>query len=564
MARKSRKNIDAAVVGVPAAAKVYNVGAYVRLSAVDRKKKGDSIENQQAIISAFVAGRSDMVIREVYIDNGTTGQTFEREGFQRMLADMESGKIDCCVSKDLSRLGRNAIDTGYYIEKYFPTHGIRYIAINDNYDSNNGNSGGITVSLKNMVNETYALEVGRKVHKTRQMNIKNGCFVGGFAPYGYLKDPKGGHKLIPDPYASEIVRSIFEMFANGRGVTAILNHLNEQGITPPNLYRHTNSGNAAQAAKSNTYWTNVVIYEILNNQLYCGDMVQGRSTTKQHVSTWNKTADLVITPNTHEGLVSRELFEAAQAKKGTSFVSRERIAVNIFAKKLYCGHCGYAIHHEMRKNKTDAYYFCPSRKYHGKSVCVPVPVSIGGATLNAQILELLRKQATVFAERRDITVKENATANSAELTRTKQELDRTSGFLKGLYESLVSGDITNAEYNDMKSAYEAKIAKLTEREQQLRDEIRESFLRESTLKKASNNLDNVSVISDLTAEVVDALIDKILLFEDKHIEVTFKFTDEPMETQMNGRFVWKRNRPSKKDKERSRLCGSVTEGAVNE
>jgi DNA invertase Pin-like site-specific DNA recombinase len=558
MARKSRKITGAAVIETPPAAKVYDVGAYVRLSAVDRKKKGDSIENQQAIINAFVAGRSDMVIREVYIDNGTTGQTFERAGFQRMLADLESGKINCCVSKDLSRLGRNAIDTGYYIEKYFPTHGIRYVAINDNYDSADGNSGGIMVSLKNMVNETYALEVGRKVHTTRQMNIKNGCFVGGFAPYGYLKDPNDGHKLIPDPYASEIVRSIFEMFAGGRGVTAILNHLNEQGIVPPNLYRHTNSGNVKQAAKSNTYWTNVVIYEILNNRLYCGDMVQGRSTTKQHVSTWNKTSDLVITPDTHEGLVSRELFEAAQAKKGASYISQERTATNIFMKKLYCGHCGYAIHHERHKNKTDSYYSCPSRKYHGNGVCVPNVVSIGGATLNSQILELLRKQAAVFADtrEREIVIAADKGAQD-ELTRTKQELDRTGGFLKGLYESLVSGDITQSEYADMKSAYETKIAALTERERQLRDEIRESFLRESALAKARNNLDGVGLISDLTAEVIDALIDKILLFEDKHIEVTFKFTDKPMETQMSGRFIWRRNRLS-------RLHENETEGAVNE
>jgi len=185
MARKSRKNIDAAAAPVPTAAKTWNVGAYVRLSAIDRKQKGNSIENQQAIIGAYIAERSDMVLREVYIDNGTTGQTFERAGFQRMLADLENGKIDCCISKDLSRLGRNSIDTGYYIEKYFPTRGFRYIAINDNYDSADGHSGGIMVSLKNLINETYAIEVGRKVHNTFQMNVRSGKFVGQFAPYGY-------------------------------------------------------------------------------------------------------------------------------------------------------------------------------------------------------------------------------------------------------------------------------------------------------------------------------------------------------------------------------------------
>jgi DNA invertase Pin-like site-specific DNA recombinase len=380
----------------------YKAITYIRLSSADDNPgESDSVQNQRKLINEWLKSHPEIEVVSEKVDDGYTGLLFDRPAFKEMMEEIEAGRVDCCICKDLSHLGRNAIDTGYYIEKYFPTHGIRYIAINDNYDSNDSNSGGIMVSLKNMINETIALEVGCKVHTTRQMNIKSGCFVGGFAPYGYLKDPKDGHKLIPDPYASEIVCSIFEIFADGRGVTAIINYLNEQNIMPPNLYRHTNSGNITQAAKSNIYWTNVVIYEILNNRIYCGDMVQGRSTTKQHVSTWNKTADLVITPNTHKGLVSRELFEAAQAKKGASYISREHTAANIFIKKLYCGHCGYAIHHELRKNKTDAYYSCTGRKAHGKDVCVPTPVSIGGATLNSQILELLQKQTAIFAEQRE-------------------------------------------------------------------------------------------------------------------------------------------------------------------
>ncbi|MDR0223266.1 MAG: recombinase family protein, partial [Oscillospiraceae bacterium] len=333
--------------------------------------------------------------------------------------------------------------------------------------------------------------------------------------------------------------------------------------TPPNLYRHTNSGNTKQAAKSNTFWTAVVIYEIINNPIYCGDMVQGRSTTKQYKTTWTGSAELVITPNTHEPIVSRELFEAVQARKNKVNLSRENAPVNIFAKKLYCGHCGFAIHHEKRKNKPDAYYSCASRKYHGKDACVPV--SIGGGVLKTQILELLGKQAAVFADMRERQTAADVNDDlKAELAQTRQELSRTSGFLKGLYESLMVGDITNTEYADMKRGYETRIAALTERERRLTDEIRERYLRESALKKANENISGVSVIGDLTAEVVDAMIDRILLFEDKHIEVTFKFSDEPMKTQMNGRFVWKRNRAKKSKGESSRVCGSDMEGEANE
>lgn len=154
MARKSRKTDETEVQHI--VKPIFRVGAYVRLSAVDRKQKGDSIENQQGIINAFIAEQTDFELIDSYIDNGITGQTFERPAFTRMLADFESGKINCCVTKDFSRLGRNAIDTGFYIEKFFPVHNIRFIAITDNYDSIDGQSGGVMISLKNLVNEAYA------------------------------------------------------------------------------------------------------------------------------------------------------------------------------------------------------------------------------------------------------------------------------------------------------------------------------------------------------------------------------------------------------------------------
>ena len=152
MSRTSRKKPQASAVSV---SPTFRVGGYVRLSAEDKKVKGDSIETQQAIIRAYVEERSDLELAEIYIDNGLSGQSFQRPAFTQMLEDMESGKINCCISKDLSRLGRNAIDTGYYIEKFFPTKGIRYIAITDDYDSADPNSGGVMVNLKNMVNEHY-------------------------------------------------------------------------------------------------------------------------------------------------------------------------------------------------------------------------------------------------------------------------------------------------------------------------------------------------------------------------------------------------------------------------
>ena len=260
MARKSRKETVVEKDMPHPSTKTYFVGAYIRLSAEDKKQKGDSIENQQAIIKAYIDEQNKMneletdtrshtlsvpsilELTESYIDNGKSGQTLARPAFQRMIADMENGKITCCITKDLSRLGRSAIDTGFYVEKFFPTNKIRYISINDNYDSDDPNSGagsscgGIMLSLKNMVNEAYALEIGRKVSSTAQMNIRNGCFIGKIAPYGYVKSRENKHKLEIDTYASEIVKKIFDMRADGHNVSSISNWLSDHNILPPNHY----------------------------------------------------------------------------------------------------------------------------------------------------------------------------------------------------------------------------------------------------------------------------------------------------------------------------------------
>ena len=248
MARKSRKGLDVALSPTAPQKTIFYVGVYVRLSVEDKKRKGDSIEMQQAIIQEFIDERHDFEIREIYIDNGMSGQSFERPAFLRMKEDIESGLINCCITKDLSRLGRNAIDTGFYIETYFPKHSVRYIAITDGYDSADGQSGGIMVSLKNMVNETIALETGRKLRAHHDMLTREGGFSGAHAPYGYLKADNDVHKLVPDEYAGAIVRRIFEMYSSGTGITVILEWLNSDGILSPKEYFQTKgigSGNMA-------------------------------------------------------------------------------------------------------------------------------------------------------------------------------------------------------------------------------------------------------------------------------------------------------------------------------
>ncbi|MDR1059715.1 MAG: recombinase family protein [Clostridiales bacterium] len=501
---------------------MFRVGAYVRLSAEDKKKKGDSIENQQAIIRAHIAEHPDLELADTYIDS-QSGQTFDRPGFQRMLADLESGRIDACATKDLSRLGRSAIDTGYYIEKYFPARGIRYIAINDGYDSADPKSGGVMVSLKNMVNEHYALEVGRKIHATKQMNIRNGCFVGALPPYGYLKSPEDNHRLVADPVAGPNVARMFEMAAGGKGVSAIAEWLNTGGAPAPLHYFHSIGVATAKQASGSAHWTKAVIYSMLKNRVYTGDMVQGKGRCRRHVQERLARSEWVVTPDTHEPTVSRELFaEVQKLWEGNkeARASYKRHSDNIFLRKIFCGHCGFAM--QRQRYKHSAGFRCSTERSHAKGDCRIVSISEGA--LKETLLATLRKQAEIYAGRAAAAAEPKP--GGSELREAQAGLERCGGLLKGLYESLASGDITEGEYRELKQGYEAKSAALADRANRLREVARAQALESARRAKAAGSIGALGGAADLTAEAVDALIDKIRVFEDKRIEVRFKFSDE--------------------------------------
>jgi len=523
MARKSRKQPKAAPVEARCAARAYKAGAYIRLSAVDKKQKGDSIENQQAIIAAYCDGHPGLDICGFYIDNGLSGQSFERPAFQKMLADMENGVLDCCIAKDLSRYGRSAIDTGYYVEKYFPAHEIRCIAINDNYDSAGGKSGGVMISLKNLVNESYALEIGRKIHETKQMNIRNGCFVGSLPPYGYLKSNENKHKLVPDPIAAPIVTRIFEMAANGGSVPAIRDWLNNNNVLTPTKHLRSIGAASEKQASGHNHWNVGVVYVILKNRIYVGDMIQGKSRTQSYNVKRVDKSGWIITQNTHEPLVSREIFDGVQKLFGRQGeYAKPDPTDNVFLRKIYCGHCGYTMS-RTKSGKNSVIYRCETRQRYSKSDCVAN--SINEAALKSIILESLHNKALACCKDSVNAHGTGSAEEPSELSSVRAELSRVTWFQKGLYESLVNSDITQKEYADMKRGYEARIGDLKKREKVLTETARDQHLEQTAIDKASGKLGEININTVLTYPIVDALINKIFIFEDKRVEVHFKFTD---------------------------------------
>jgi DNA invertase Pin-like site-specific DNA recombinase len=536
MARKSRKQscIEAEKTVIP---KIFSVGAYTRLSALDNKKRGDSIETQQAIISAFVAERDDLRIGDVYIDNGLSGQYFERPAFQRMITDLETGKIDCCITKDLSRLGRNAIDTGYYIEHYFPANNVRYIAINDDYDSISAHSGGITIALKNLINEHYALESARKARASKQMIIRNGGYIGGMPPFGYIKNPDDRHKLIKDDEAANIVASVFRLYTEGHSIKEIQAKLNQDGVLPPIRYFQSKGVVAITNKKQCEFWHLSVVSKILRNRIYCGDNVQGKTACVNYVLRHLPEEEWVITENTHEAIINRELYFRVQdmllEQKQKSMKNPETTRFksppteNIFKGKIICGKCGYNM---VRDRKGNDIYYIMCRKNYNVNNAVCSETRIKERHFKDAVFSVLTKQAAILTEQTQIMSDDGSAKNPGNYLKMIQiEIERNKLFLKGLYENLITNIITDDEYRDMKESYEAKLASLFEQETQERERIRRNIESDIKIESASSYLFSLSCADDLTAEIIDALVEKIIVYEDMRLEFTFRFKDEVVE-----------------------------------
>jgi hypothetical protein len=442
-----------------------------------------------------------------------------------MKEDIENGLINCCITKDLSRLGRNAIDTGFYIETYFPKIGCRYIAVTDGYDSADGRSGGIMVSLKNMVNETIALEAGRKIRAYHNMLDKEGGFSGAHSPYGYLKAPNDIHRLVPDEYASEIVRRIFEMYHSGTGATAILKWLNENEILPPKRYFDSiGVGNGNMGGATNR-WCVKNIKAILTNRVYCGDIVRGKYKTINWAKSRTPKADWLITENKHEAIISRELFDRVQEiRKNADKSQNKRYDTpkkeNMFKGKIFCGHCGRSL--ERQRTSESIYkYRCSTRYWYAKEDCSPI--SIKETILIEKLLDMLRYFNIEITKKQAGEEIENG---KSELLEVEAERRKYQRLLDGLYESLIANDITEDEYREIKSAYTVKITDLIAREKTLRKTERERTNKESMLTKASESLNAVYNSYELTTDIVDGIIEKIRVFEDKSIRVKFTFMDD--------------------------------------
>ena len=309
--------------------KIYHAAIYVRLSKEDGdvatagKRESNSISNQKNLIKNFLKDKKDIVVVSERVDDGYSGSNFERPAFQMMLEDIKKGIVDCVVVKDLSRFGREYIDAGKYIERLFPALGVRFIAVNDHYDSLEGKSQAdeIVIPFKNLINDAYCRDISIKIRSHLEVKRKNGEYIGAFTPYGYQKDSDNKNKLVIDVYAADIVKEIYRMKLSGMSQTAIANALNKQGVLSPMEYKHSLGIRIQDNFKTHEQaeWSAMSVKRILENEVYTGTLVQGKRTTPNH-----KVKKLMKKPETdwvrieknHEAIVSEREFALVQRLLG--------------------------------------------------------------------------------------------------------------------------------------------------------------------------------------------------------------------------------------------------------
>ena len=504
---------------------VWRTALYARLSRDDGDKpESDSIANQRKLLERFLAGQAQMELADVYVDDGHTGYNFDRPDFQRMVKDIKAGRVNCVVVKDLSRFGRNYIDMGYYLERWFPEQGVRFIALGDAIDSEKG-AYDITLPVKNVVNEQYARDISRKVRSSFQVKQQNGEFIGAFAAYGYRKDPEDHNKLLIDPPAAAVVRRIFALYEQGMGKIRIAKVLNEEKIPCPSEYKRLNGEkyHNGQKLDGTSYWTYATIHRILKNQMYAGRMEQGRAPRQ---GMHGKARQLpreqwTVVEGTHEAIIEPEQWERVQSllQRDTRTLDFEQ-NVSPFAGFLRCGDCGRAM--SKTNHSGGVYYCCGSYKRYGPGVCTRH--GIAHRDLEQLVLDDLNK---IVASVEDLHTMAQEAQEGAKAPDRKAEQERIEGSLnrvrrlrKEAYEDYKDGLISKEDYLRYREDYQSQEDRLSVQLEHLQaqgESPEESPWIAELLK--------LGKLTQLDRATVAETIKEILVFED-HVEITYNFSDD--------------------------------------
>lgn len=542
MARKSRKNMMLQEnTALPDKEKkvLFKAGLYARLSHEKEENiERGTIETQMELMKNYVKDHEDIVIEEEYYDASFTGTNFERPDFKRMLEDAKTGRINCIIVKDLSRLGRNYVEMGNYIERVFPFLNVRFIAVTDDFDSFRPGTD-LMMPLKNIVNEFYAKDISKKVSTAHRRKWTTDEYMCGFAPYGYLKSKTEKNRIVVDEATAGNVRLIYKLFLDGKGYTPIAKYLNEQGIMSPLMY--LKSLGYQQNVRTNGVWTKTTVKSILTNQAYIGSAVHGKVVIEKYNNIPLHATDpseWVVVENTHEPLIDKKTFEKVQERVkeisdayfAKEFTKHPPNEMNLLKGKIVCGDCGKGMRLSPRTTKSYVYFCgtfsdginpaCSRHKIDQEEVNKAVFAQISNhMRCCIDALKVIRELNARSSGLKKYDVYEKA------ITRQRRELEKVNRKFSELYGDYSEHLINESEYLTLKQQYLLK-------SEALKKEIDNLLVSQNLYSKNykidedwENLINKYLKCRKLNKELADAFVDKVQVFEGGRISVNLVYDD---------------------------------------
>lgn len=526
----------------------FKVAIYLRLSKEDddlscssgAKSESNSISNQRKLIYDFMKLHPELELYDEYKDDGKSGSNFDRAEFQRMMKDIEAGKVNCVVVKDQSRFGRDYIDVGKYKEKIFPKLGVRFITINEGYDSLSATSSDdLAFTINSFVYDFYIRDISTKIRTNLTAKKQNGEYTGAFVAYGYVKDSNDKSKLVVDQFAADVVRDIFRWKIEGLSPQNIAVRLNELGIPSPAEYKKLSGSNYKTSfqTSSKAVWSHVSVRRILKNEIYLGVMIQGKRTTPNYKTKTVVTkaeSEWLRVEGTHEAIISVRDFELVQELlRDDTHCRAGDVTVPVYAGRIYCGDCGAAA---VRKTvsyagKRYVYYVCNANK-HDKTVCSRH--SIREDILGQVIYQTVRHQIDLLLDvDKALRQFENLSWEKHKLKQLdasieiQEEVVRKNNTLRlGIYEDLRAGLLDRSEYESLKKELAERIAEATAAIEKLNKEKREILDGVSKQQSWIEQFRQYENVTELTRPMVIHLIERINIFEDSNIEIVFRHRNQ--------------------------------------
>ena len=518
----------------------YRAVKYIRLSDHDGNEgESDSVGNQRRLIDEYLSGHPEIEVDSEKVDDGWSGILFDRPAFREMMEDIEEGRINCVVCKDLSRLGREYIETGRYLRRVFPAYGVRFIAINDHIDTLTDSGDDLAVSLKTIINDAYCRDISIKTRSALDVKRSDGDFTGACPVYGYRKDESNHNRLVVDEYPASIVRDIFRMKLDGHSAARIAGILNERGVLSPIEYKKDRGlpfpkGGYSDVAGAK--WSATTIIRILKDETYTGVLLQGKSATPNY-----KLKEVITKPESewrrvesaHESIVPKHTFDLAQKiLRLDTRTSPKSDKVYVFSGILICGCCGNRMTRKTvpYKGRKYHYYYCPTTKKHGCSD----PVCLKESDLAECVLGSIKAHIANVASLDSIIAGLDSTRIAQELSKNltaqvaenERRLEQIRGFKAKLYENMIGGNLSKEEYKSLKMKYASDADALVEANEKLHKEIGEVLSCRHERLMWMEHFKNFAALDVIDRKMVIHLIQSIRVVSKTELEITFNYQPE--------------------------------------